>query len=149
MKSRNKSTILHLATRINTKVYRSYSQGLAANSAEPTSIGVRWKEWRDQFYFYPAAADIKDKKQRRTPLLHLSGLTVQKVFEGLSDTGDDFNTAEKKLHEHFSPKKNIRFHERYRFKQTKQQQRESLDPFAFWQKIVNLRMVMMPQPTKF
>ena len=130
MKSRNKSTILHLATRINTKVYRSYSQGLAANSAEPTSIGVRWKEWRDQFYFYPAAADIKDKKQRRAPLLHLSGLTVQKVFEGLSDTGDDFNTAEKKLHEHFSPKKNIRF-QRYRFKQAKQQQRESLDPFSF------------------
>lgn len=99
-----------------------------ANS-EPTSIGVRWKEWRDQFDFYAAAADIKDKKQKRALLLHLSGPTVQKVFKGLSDTGDDFDTAATKLDEHFSPKKNIRF-ERYRFKQARQQQGESLDQFT-------------------
>ena len=49
-----------------------------------------------------------------------------KVFKGLSDTGDDFDTAAAKFDAHFSPNKNIRY-ERHRFKQARQQQGESID----------------------
>ena len=77
-----------------------------ANS-DPSSLATRWKEWRKQFNFYAEAVAIKDKKQKRALLLHLSGPTVQKVFRGLSDTGDDFDTAVAKLDEYFSPKKTL------------------------------------------
>ena len=98
-------------------------------TSEPSTIAIRWKEWREQFDFYIAAAAIENTAQKRALLLHLGGPTVQKVFKGLTDTGDDFDTAAEKLGEYFAPKKNIRY-ERYQFKQTKQQQGESLDQYA-------------------
>ncbi|XP_028418157.1 uncharacterized protein LOC114543323 [Dendronephthya gigantea] len=97
--------------------------------SEPSSIATRWKEWLEQFEIFTIAAKVEDKKQKRALLLHLSGPTVQKVFKGLTDTGDDYDTAAAKLHEYFAPKKHIRY-ERYHFKQACQQDGESIDQFA-------------------
>ncbi|ESP01470.1 hypothetical protein LOTGIDRAFT_157659 [Lottia gigantea] len=55
--------------------------------------------------------------------------SVQEVFDGLSDTGEDFKTASDKLKEYFEPKKNIRF-ERYIFKQASQNSSESISQFV-------------------
>lgn len=99
-----------------------------ANSA-PSSLVTRWKEWHEQLDFYAEAAPIKDKKQKRALLLHLSGPTIQKVFRGLSDTGDDFDTAASKLDEYILRKKNVRY-KRYHFKQAHQQQGKSIDQFV-------------------
>lgn len=49
--------------------------------SEPSSIGTRWKEWREQFDYFATAANvkvIKDKRQKRALLLHLLGPTIQK-----------------------------------------------------------------------
>jgi hypothetical protein len=97
--------------------------------SEPSSIATRWKEWLEQFEIFTVAANITDKKQKRALLLHLGGPSVQNVFKGLADTGDDYDTAAEKLNEYFAPKKNIRY-ERYKFKQACQQDGESIDQFA-------------------
>ncbi|XP_028416022.1 uncharacterized protein K02A2.6-like [Dendronephthya gigantea] len=97
--------------------------------SEPSSIATRWKEWLEQFEIFTIAAKVEDKKQKRALLLHISGPTVQKVFKGLTDTGDDYDTAAAKLNEYFAPKKHIRY-ERYHFKQACQQDGESIDQFA-------------------
>lgn len=80
--------------------------------SDPSSIATRWKDWLEQFEIFTVAAKIDDDKQKRALLLHLSGPTVQKVFKGLSETGDDYETAAAKLNLHFAPKKNVRY-ERY------------------------------------
>lgn len=97
--------------------------------SDPSSIATRWKDWLEQFEIFTVAAKIDDDKQKRALLLHLSGPTVQKVFKGLSETGDDYETAAAKLNLHFAPKKNVRY-ERYHFNQACQQDGESIDQFA-------------------
>ena len=77
---------------INSRRYRSLT-----HITDPSSIATRWKDCLEQFEIFTAAAKIVDKKQKRALLLHLSGPTVQKVFKGLPDTGDDYDTAVEKL----------------------------------------------------
>ena len=59
--------------------------------------------------YFLTASDITNKKQKCAVLLHLAGAEVQAVFETLSDTGEDYDTALAKLNKYFEPKKNIPF----------------------------------------
>ena len=43
--------------------------------------------------------DIKDVKRKRALLLHYAGEDVNDIFETLTDTGDDYETAVTKLTE--------------------------------------------------
>ena len=54
---------------------------------------------------YLVGLDITDKKRKRALLLHYSGEEVNDVFDTLSDTGDDYDTALRKLTDYFAPKK--------------------------------------------
>ena len=63
---------------------------------------------------------MTEKNQKRAVLLHLAGVEVQTIFETLSDTGTDYDTALAKLNEYFEPKKNIPF-ERHAFRQATQE----------------------------
>ena len=44
-----------------------------------------------------AAAGCKDKVKKRQLLLHSAAPEAQDIFETLSDTGDDFDTASRKF----------------------------------------------------
>ena len=93
--------------------------------SEKATLSQRWKKWIKSFGFYLIASGIKDKKQQRALLLHLAGQDVQDIFETLTDTGEDYETALAKLNEYFEPQKNISF-ERHTFRQAQQQRDEPI-----------------------
>ncbi len=51
--------------------------------------------------------NITDDKQQRAMLLYQAGPATHDIFDTLPDTGDDYGTAQTKLDEYFSPKKNV------------------------------------------
>ena len=53
--------------------------------------------------------NIKEKGRKRAVFLHRAGPRVQDIFDILEDTGDDFETAAKKLMEYFEPRKHLLF----------------------------------------
>ena len=98
-------------------------------NGEQSSLGTKWRDWKEQFENYLVAMAITNDTQKRALLLHLGGDSLYKVFKGLTDTGEDYATAVQKLDEYFMPKKNVRY-ERYVFKQARQETGESLDQFV-------------------
>ena len=56
-----------------------------------------------------AVAGVKNDAQKRALLLHLGGESLQKIFIGLTETGNKFDEALAVLNKHFEPKKNIRY----------------------------------------
>ena len=95
----------------------------------PSSLSQRWKAWTKRFQTYLAAMNIVNDKQKRALLLYQAGQETQEIFETMSDTGDDYATAQKKLDDYFSPKKNVDF-EVFQFRQAVQQKGETVDQFA-------------------
>ena len=91
-------------------------------TSEPSSIGERWKKWKDRFLNFLVAMDIKDDTRKRA---------TSDIFATLPETGEakDFKIALGKLDEHFNPQKNISFAV-YLFRQCQQQTHESLDQFC-------------------
>ena len=79
--------------------------------SDPTSTAIRWSEWRESLDIYFIAAAVTDDKQKRALLLHLGGPSLQKVFKGLEETGDDFDSAVRALDAHFKFFTCIRNHE--------------------------------------
>ena len=73
--------------------------------------------------------NISDDKQKRALLLYQAGPETQEIFETLTDTGDDYKTAQEKLDAYFSPKKNVDY-EIFQFRQAVQQPGETVDQFA-------------------
>ena len=68
---------------------------------------VRWKKWKSSLDNMLLAMGVKDDKERiRTVLLHYASEGVNKIFETLPNTGNDYETAVTMLTEYFSPKKN-------------------------------------------
>ena len=96
---------------------------------DQTTLGQRWSKWAKGLEYFLVASNITEKKQKRAVLLHLAGAEVQTVFETLSDTGEDYDTALAKLTEYFEPKKNIPF-ERHAFRQAAQGPTESIDAYV-------------------
>ena len=75
------------------------------------------------------AANIKDTKRQRALMLHYAGDDVYDIFQSLTDTGDDFDTASQKLKAYFEPKKNVAFAV-YNFRQAKQNREEGIDAYV-------------------
>ena len=75
------------------------------------------------------AANITDEKQKRAMLLYQAGSETQDIFDTLLDTGEDYETAKRKLDDHFSPKKNVDF-EIFQFRQATHLAGESVAQFA-------------------
>ena len=79
------------------------------------------------------ASGITDIERQRALLLYTAGPAgprVREIFKQIPSNGDNnnFNTAKKKLAEYFQPQ-TYRRYEVYRFRQTKQNQEESLCQF--------------------
>lgn len=105
---------------------------------DPTSVHLRWKKWIRSFETYSAAAGCTDKKQKRQLLLHSAGPEVQDIFETLVNTGDDFDKANEKLTEYFTPLQNIPFN-RHVFRQASQSDTETITQF-----VTRLRQLAVP-----
>ena len=95
---------------------------------EPTSVGQRWKQWKNSLSYYVTASGIRDNERKRAILLHLVGQQCQEIFETFTDTGNTFDEALQKFDAHFSVQKNTPF-ERHKFHQAKQESGESIDQF--------------------
>ena len=78
-------------------------------ASDQVTLRQRWSKWVKGLEYFLIASNISDKKQKHAFLLHLAGAEVQTVFETLSDTGEDYNTALARLNEYFEPKKNVPF----------------------------------------
>ncbi len=99
--------------------------------SDPTTLSLRWKEWLRRYERFLVAMDIKDDTRKRALLLYAAGNEVEKIFETLSDVGEDkdYNKAVEKLNEYFSPKKNVLF-ETHKFRQLKQLTEETIDQYC-------------------
>ena len=73
--------------------------------------------------------NITDDKQKRALLLYQAGPETQEIFETLTDTGDDYKTAQEKLDAYFSPMKNADC-KIFQFRQAVQQPGKTVDQFA-------------------
>ena len=62
-------------------------------------------------------------------MLYQAGQETQEVFETLTDTGTDYNTALSKLDAYFLPKKNVDY-ETFQFRQATQKSDETVDQFV-------------------
>ena len=82
-------------------------------TSDQTTLGQRWSKWVKGLEYFLVASNIE----------------VQTIFETLSDTGTDYDTALAKLTEYFEPKKNIPF-ERHAFRQAAQESHESIDAYV-------------------
>ena len=75
--------------------------------SEPSSLSQQWKTWTKRFEMYVAAMKVEDNKQKRALFLYQAGQEVQEIFETLTEMGEDYATAKKKLDDYFFPKKNV------------------------------------------
>ena len=97
--------------------------------SDPSSLSQRWKIWTKRFQTYIAAMNITNDKQKRALLLYQAGEATQEIFETLPETGEDYATAQAKLDEYFSPKKNVDY-QVFQFRQAVQQPGETVDQFV-------------------
>ena len=100
-------------------------------TSEPSAMGQRLKSWTKRFQTYVAAVNITDDKQKRVLLLYQAGPVTEEIFDTLSDTGNDYKTAQAKLDEYFTLKKNVAY-DVFQFRQVVQQPDETVDQFATW-----------------
>ena len=94
------------------------------------SLASKWRTWLADFEMFLTASGITNATRKRALLLYLASSRVREIFQYLHDTGnaDDYDTAKTKLTTHFEPQKNRRY-EVYRFRETKQEQGETLDQY--------------------
>ena len=70
---------------------------------ERSCLGQRWERWIGRFELFVVVSGVTDTPQKRALLLHCAGPDVQEIFETLSDTGINCDTAKLKLDVHFKP----------------------------------------------
>ena len=92
---------------------------------EPTTTGIRFNKYSERFKNYLVAIDVKDKARKHAIFLHC----VQDIFDRLEETGEDLETACKKLQEYFEPKKHTLYNI-YKFRQIMQEVDKSYDDYC-------------------
>ena len=101
---------------------------------DPTSLGVKWRKWRQGFNLYLTAAGITDPNQKKALLLHCGGTDLQEIHSTLTepavtDTTTVYDVACTALDNHFLPKQNKRY-ERHIFRSNSQMQDESISQYV-------------------
>ena len=90
---------------------------------------ARWEGWVKSLEYFLGACDIRDKKRKRHVLLHVAGEEVQDVFDTLTETGDDYDTAIDKLNSYFKQKSSVTY-ERHVFRCTGQDSEETISHYV-------------------
>ena len=95
-----------------------------------SSLAARWRLWLSDFNTFLIASGIRDATRKRALLLYQAGSRVREIFHQLDDIGDDadYEIAKDKLTAYFEPQNNRRY-EVYKFRQTRQEEGETLDKF--------------------
>ena len=65
----------------------------AFNRNTDDNLASEQEKWKKRFQYYVAAAGLSDNKQKRAVLLHLTGPAEQEIFNTLSHTGDNYESA--------------------------------------------------------
>ena len=97
-------------------------------SSEPSTVSARWSKWINRFENLIVALDITDTKRKRALLLHYAGEEVDEIFDTLTDTGDEYQTAKDKITEHFKKGQNSDLEE-LKFRDMKQNDGETIDMY--------------------
>ena len=98
-------------------------------SSDPSTVAQQWKKWVISFRFYLTATGVTEEEQKRALLLHVAGTEVQEVFSTLSTADGTCAAALNSLNAYFATKANIRY-EHYLFRQSSQEQHETIDVFV-------------------
>ncbi|XP_057310511.1 uncharacterized protein K02A2.6-like [Hydractinia symbiolongicarpus] len=103
-------------------------------NGDVTSLGTRWKRWRNGFDLYLVAAGITDNTQKKALLLHCAGEDLRELFDTLpepeaADGQNDYVKACTALDTYFLPKKNKRY-ERHVFRTCAQKESESISQYV-------------------
>ncbi len=95
---------------------------------EGENLYKRWILWKEELDIYIVAAGVTDKKQQKALLLHLGGREVREIYKPLKADDDDYAAICNKLETYFQPRKNLTY-ERFKFKQAKQEENESIPSY--------------------
>ena len=127
------------------------------------SLAARWRTRLADFEMFLTASEIINATRKCVLLLYLAGSRVREIFQHIQDVGnaDDYDTAKTKLTTHFEPQNNRRY-DVYRFRETKQEQRETLDQyhtllrapslhanFKIWNSRSNSKLLLVVFPREF
>ena len=98
--------------------------------AEPSSLGVEWKQWSDRLENLFVALAITDEKRQKAFLLHYGGRVLSTLCGTLlASTDEMFKLAKVKLDAYFEPQINHTF-ETYVFRCMRQDDYETVGQFA-------------------
>ena len=95
---------------------------------DQASISQRWTKWIKRFENLLTASNITTAERKRALLLHYAGERVYDIFETLTETGNDYDTAKANLTEHFTPRKNVEL-EVLNFRRATQNAGETIDQY--------------------
>lgn len=102
---------------------------------EPTSVGLRWEKWKRGLGLYLTATNVTSAETKRAMLLHLGGLSLQKIYYNIpgahvdaAENVDVFEVATQKLDEYFAPKQS-RVFERHLLRFQAQESGKKFDKF--------------------
>ena len=102
------------------------------HQGEPLAdLGPNLDQWKRGVQYYVIGKGITEGRRKRALLLHCAGTHVQDIFSTLPDTGREANydAAVAALDKYFHPLVN-KFYERYRLRQLRQDEVESVDQFV-------------------
>ena len=116
-----------MAKSIDINAYERSNQNM-----NPTHLGHAWERWHRGFELFATGKGVTDATQKRALLLYHAGLEFPDIFftltEEREDTDSTYQKCVKTLKKHFTPKINTP-HERYLFRQLKQQASETVEKF--------------------
>ena len=97
---------------------------------DPSSLSQWWIILTKHFQTYIVAMNSTNDKQKRALLLYQAGEETQEIFETLPETGEHYATAQAKLDEYFSPKKNVDYEVFQFLQQAVQQSGKTVNQFV-------------------
>nr|CAI5852515.1 unnamed protein product [Callosobruchus analis] len=98
---------------------------------DPCSVGIRWQKWRRALKIYLDAANINEPEKQRATLLHLGGISLQKIYYNLPGDDNEIDidgNSDRKVNDFFAPKQSKRY-ERHLFRKLKQEPGEKFEAF--------------------
>nr|CAH7748034.1 unnamed protein product [Callosobruchus chinensis] len=87
---------------------------------DPSTVGLRWQEWKRALQIYLDAAGIENSDKGKAVLFYFGGIGLQEIFYNLpradvTDNENSYNIAIEKLDQYSTPKQS-KVYERHFFR---------------------------------